>query len=80
MDLENLNEGIWDLLERNKTNILDLTKYRFKQYYTVMQHIQNLSNISYFCIEYNKYDGYSKTNCIKPKIKREYFNPSININ
>ena len=52
LDLENLNNGIWDILENNKTIILDLTKYGYKQYFTVMPHIQNFSHNKYFCIEY----------------------------
>ena len=77
--MENLNNGIWDILEHNKTIILDLTKYGYKQYFTVMQHIQNFSHNKYFCIEYKLYEGCKKSNCIKTAEKTEYFSPSINI-
>ena len=72
MNLEDLNKGIWDLLERYKTVNVDLTKYGFKQYFTVLQHTQNLNKNKYFCIEYNVYEGCSKNNCIKPILKKSF--------
>ena len=78
--MEILNKGIWDILDHNKSNILDLTKYGYKQYFTVMQHIQNFTHNKYFCIEYNLYEGCSKSNCIKSSQKIEKFSPSINFN
>ena len=40
MDLKDLNKGIWDLLDRYKTEKVDLTKYGYKQYFSVLQHTQ----------------------------------------
>ena len=33
MDLEDLNKGILDLLDRYKTEKVDQTKYRYKEYF-----------------------------------------------
>ena len=47
-NLEILNKGIQDILDHNKSNVLDSTKYSYKQYFTVMQHIQNFTHNKYF--------------------------------
>ena len=73
MDLKNLNKGIWDLLDRYKTDKVGLTKYGYKEYFPVLQHTENLNKNKYFCIEYNLYEGCSKNNCIKPSLKKEFF-------
>ena len=80
MDLDDLNGGIWKILEIYKTNSCDLTKYGFKQYYTIMQHVENFVGNQYFCIEYTVIEGCSKSNCVKNIIKKEHFSPSINFN
>ena len=80
MDLKNLNKGIWDLLDKYKTDRVDLTKYGYKEYFPVLQHTENLNKNKYFCIEYNLYEGCSKNNCIKPSLKKEFFSAAININ
>ena len=41
MDINDLNKGIWLILNKYKFEQFDLTLYGFKQYYTVMQHIEN---------------------------------------
>ena len=80
MDLKNLNKGIWDLLDRYKTDKVDLTKYGYKEYFPVLQHTEKLDKNKYICIEYNLYEGCSKNNCIKPSLKKEFFSSAININ
>ena len=80
MDLKNLNKGIWDLLDRYKTDKVDLTKYGYKEYFPVLQHTESLNKNKYFCIEYNLYEGCSKNNYIKPSLKKEFFSSAININ
>ena len=69
MDLEDLNKGILGLLDRYKTENVDLTKYGYKKYFPVLQHTENLNKNKYFYIEYNFYDGCIKNNCIKPSKK-----------
>lgn len=59
---------------------LDLTIVGFKDYYTVMQHIENLKNIDSFCISYLKTEGCSNPDCIKLKNLEESFSPAINFN
>ena len=59
MDLVDLNKGIWEVLDRYKTEKVDLTKYGYKEYFPVLQHTQNLNKNKYFCIEYNLYEGCS---------------------
>ena len=51
MDLVDLNKGIWEVLDRYKTEKVDLTKYGYKEYFPVLQHTQNLNKNKYFCIE-----------------------------
>ena len=80
MNLTDLNNGIWGLLEKYKNEIVDLTRYGYKQYFPFFQHTQNLIKNKNFCIEYELYEGCSKNNCIKPTRKNEYFSPAININ
>ena len=41
MDLEDLNKGIWELLDGYKGKNVDLTKYGYKQYFTVLQHTKS---------------------------------------
>ena len=80
MDLNELNNGIWNLLKKFKSTTLDLTNKGFKQFYTVMQHIENFKNQELFCINYTQIEGCSNPNCTKTMIKSEYFSPSINFN
>ena len=48
MDLKNLKKGIWDLLDRYKTDRVDLTKYGYKEYFPALQHIENINKNKYF--------------------------------
>ena len=48
MDLNQLNNGIWNLLKKFKSTTFDLTNKGFKQFYTVMQHIENFKNQELF--------------------------------
>ena len=73
MDLNDLNKGIWELLDKYKGKNVDLTKYGYKQYFTVLQHTQNLNKNKYFCIEYNVHEGCSKNNCIEHILKKRAF-------
>ena len=80
MDLNQLNNGIWNLLKKFKSTTFDLTNKGFKQFYTVMQHIENFKNQELFCINYTQIEGFSNSNCTPTVIKSEYFSPSINFN
>ena len=57
MNKNQLNDGIWKILSEQKTLELDLTSFGYRQYYTIMQHIENLRNIEYFCNHYTKFEG-----------------------
>ena len=63
--VKELENGIWDILKKFKSKELDLTIVGFKDYYTVMQHIENLKNIDSFCITYQKTEGCSNPDSIK---------------
>ena len=39
MDLDDLNKGIWDLILNYKNDQFDLSRYGFKEYFTVLQHL-----------------------------------------
>ena len=80
MNIDQLNKGIWIILTNFKSPNLDLTSKGFKQFFTVMQLIENLKNIDTFCFKYTVIEGCSNPNCTKTLIKSEYFSPSININ
>ena len=80
MDLTQLNNGIWNLILQYKNNEFDLSKYGFKQYYTVLQHLENMKNNKYFCIEYEMLRGCNTPNCLPPESVKEYFSTSINFN
>ena len=40
MSKNQLNDGIWKILSKQKTLELDLTAYGYKQYYTIMTSIE----------------------------------------
>ena len=75
MELVNLNKGIWNILSKYKNNNFDLTKYGFKEYYTVLQHLEIMKNNKFFCIEYEVFKGCSTPNCTLPKKIKEFFSP-----
>ena len=80
MNIDELNIGIWAILGKYKTKNLDLTSMGYKEYYTIMQHIENFKNNDNFCISYTKYEGCANPNCVKGKAVNEYFSPAINFN
>ena len=80
MDLNTLNKRIWELLSKYKNIDLDLTKYGYKEYYTILQYLEFMKSNKFFCIEYEIFQGCSTPNCNKKKKKIEFFSPSINFN
>ena len=52
--INDLNDGIWNVLNKYKSNELNLTFYDYKDYYTIMQLLDIFKNINYFCIQYNE--------------------------
>ena len=80
MDLDELNKGVWDLILNYKNKEFDLSKYCFKGYFTVLQHLELMKNNKYFCIEYEMNRGCSTKNCTPPENIKEFFSPSINFN
>jgi len=46
MELPDLNRGIWDLILKYKNSEFDLCKYGFKEYYTVLQHLELMKIIN----------------------------------
>lgn len=69
MNLEELNKGIWDILIKKRSSILDLTNLGFKQFYTIMQYINNFKNIDKFCIQYTLIEGCNNVNHDNMNIK-----------
>jgi len=46
MELSDLNRGIWVLILKYKNSEFDLSKYGFKEYYTVLQHLELMKIIN----------------------------------
>ena len=80
MTLPELNSGIWNLLNKQQFKNFNLKEYGYKQFFSIMQHIENFKNQEFFCIKYSLIEGCSNLNCTKTLIKEEYFSPSINFN
>ena len=80
MDITELNKGIWNLILKYKNLEFALSKYGFKQYYTVLQHLENMKSNKYFCFKYDMLKGCSTPNCTPAENVTEYFSPSINFN
>ena len=74
-----LENGIWNILENNKTESFDLAtkENKFKQFNSIMQVLNLMKNIEIFCIKYNLFEGCSilksPVNCT------EYLSPSISV-
>ena len=80
MTLPELNSSIWNLLNKQQFKNFNLKEYGYKQFFSIMQHIENFKNQEFFCIKYSLIEGCSNLNCTKTLIKEEYFSPSINFN
>ena len=70
-----LNEGIWNIIDHYKENYSFLLE-GYKQYYSITQLFSKLEKNSLFCIKYVSNEGCS--NCTNPKISENYLNPIIN--
>ena len=57
MNSEELNNGIWRILNIYKNSKFDLSKKGFKKFYTIIQHIENFRNLEMFCINYTLIEG-----------------------
>ena len=77
MNSEELNNGIWRILNIYKNSKFDLSKKGFKKFYTIIQHIENFRNLEKFCINYTLIEGCSNPNCTKTSNKSEFFSPSL---
>ena len=57
-DINELNKDNWPILEKYQLDDLYLIIKGHKEYYTIIQYIDNFKNIEIFCIEYSKIEGY----------------------
>ena len=80
IDLDELNNGILDLILNYKNKEFDLSKYCFKEYFTLLQHLELMKNNKYFCIENEMYWGCRIKNCNPSENIKKYFSPSKNFN
>ena len=80
LDLIGLNDGIWNLIEKFKTSNFDLSKVGFKEYYTILKHLENMKNNKYFCIKYKIMKGCSTPKCVETSTNYEFFSSTINFN
>ena len=48
MDLAELNKGIWHLIDKYTDIYSDVNLTGYKEYYTIMQNIENLKKMNFF--------------------------------
>ena len=48
MTLPELNRGIWNLLNKQQFKNFNLKEYGYKQFFSIMQHIENFKNQEFF--------------------------------
>ena len=65
MKLPELNSGIWYLLSKHHFKNFNLKKYGYKQFFSIMQHIENFKNQEFLSIKYSLIEGCSNLNCKK---------------
>ena len=70
----------FEFVKKFKSTTFDLTNKGFKQFYIIMQHIENFKNQELFYINYTQIEGFINSNCTKTVIKSDNFSPSINFN